>query len=75
MRAIEINHLDGRPGGDLLEAVRRKCLDDGLFTLACGVRGNGLRFATPLNTSTEVLDEGLEILTGALTEVTTKEIG
>lgn len=75
MRAIEINHLDGRPGGDLLEAVRRKCLDDGLFTLACGVRGNGLRFATPLNTSTEELDEGLEILTGALTEVTTKEIG
>jgi 4-aminobutyrate aminotransferase len=75
MRAIELNHLDGRPGGDLLEEVRRKCLDDGLMTLSCGVRGNGLRFATPLNTTTEQLDEGLEILAGALSEVTEKEIG
>jgi 4-aminobutyrate aminotransferase len=75
MRAIELNHLDGRPGGDLLEAVRRRCLDDGLFTLSCGVRGNGLRFATPLNITAEQLDEGLEILSGALSDVTTKEIG
>jgi 4-aminobutyrate aminotransferase len=75
MRAIELNHLDGRPGGDLLEAVRRKCLEDGMFTLACGVRGNGLRFATPLNVTTEIIDEGLAILTGALTEVSEKEVG
>jgi 4-aminobutyrate aminotransferase len=75
MRAIELNHLDGRPGGDLLEAVRRTCLDNGLFTLSCGVRGNGLRFATPLNITIEQLDEGLEILTAALSDVTSKEIG
>jgi 4-aminobutyrate aminotransferase len=75
MRAIELNHLDGRPGGDLLEAVRRKCLEDGMFTLACGVRGNGLRFATPLNVTTEIIDEGLAILTGALAEVSAKEVG
>lgn len=75
MRAIELNHLDGRPGGDLLEEVRRKCLENGLFTLSCGVRGNGLRFATPLNITTEELDGGLEILAGALSEVTEKEIG
>ncbi|PKQ30788.1 MAG: aspartate aminotransferase family protein [Actinobacteria bacterium HGW-Actinobacteria-2] len=75
MRAIELNHLDGSPGGDLLEAVRRSCLDKGLFTLSCGVKGNGLRFATPLNTTIAELDEGLEILTTALSEVTSKEVG
>ncbi len=75
MRAIELNHLDGRPGGDLLEAVRAQCLANGLLTLSCGVKANGLRFATPLNTTTELIDEGLDILTSALTDVTAKEVG
>lgn len=75
MRAIELNHLDGRPGGDLLEEVRRRCLQDGLLTLSCGVRGNGMRFATPLNTTTRTLDEGLEILEAALSYVTAEELG
>ncbi|MDR1512431.1 MAG: aspartate aminotransferase family protein [Propionibacteriaceae bacterium] len=69
MRAIELNHPDGRPGADLLEQVRRQCLEDGLLTLACGVKGNGLRFATPLNVTADVLDEGLAILEGALAKV------
>ncbi|MDR1791208.1 MAG: aspartate aminotransferase family protein [Propionibacteriaceae bacterium] len=73
MRAIELNHVDGRPGGDLLEAVRKKCLEGGLLTLACGVKGNGLRFATPLNVTQEVLDEGLAILDGALAAVSETE--
>lgn len=74
MRAIELNHLDGRPGGDLLEAVRQRCLADGLFVLSCGMRGNGLRFATPLNITRSELDEGLEILQRALTAVTEEEL-
>lgn len=74
MRAIELNHVDGRPGGDLLEQVRRGCLDNGLLTLSCGVRGNGLRFATPLNTTTDLIDEGLAILEGVLTDVNEKEV-
>ncbi|MDR1852714.1 MAG: aspartate aminotransferase family protein [Propionibacteriaceae bacterium] len=73
MRAIELNHPDGRPGGDLLEKVRRGCLDGGLLTLACGVKANGLRFATPLNVSRDVLDEGLEILEGVLAKVCEEE--
>jgi 4-aminobutyrate aminotransferase len=73
MRALELNHADGRPGGDLLEAVRQACLDQGLLTLSCGVRGNGLRFATPLNITQETLDEGLAILEGALARVSDQE--
>jgi len=73
MRAIELNHADGRPGGDLLEAVRKQCLEGGLLTLACGVKGNGLRFATPLNITREVLDEGLAILEAALAAVSDQE--
>ncbi|MDN5985458.1 MAG: aminotransferase class III-fold pyridoxal phosphate-dependent enzyme, partial [Propionibacterium sp.] len=73
MRAIELNHVDGRPGGDLLEEVRAICLDKGLMTLSCGVRPNGMRFATPLNTTTELIDEGLDILHQALTTVSARE--
>ncbi len=69
MRAIELNHPDGRPGGDLMEKLRRTCLEKGLLTLSCGVRGNGMRFATPLNTDTATIDEGLAILREALTTV------
>lgn len=75
MRAIELNHADGRPGGDLLEDVRAICLDKGLMTLSCGVRHNGMRFATPLNTTTELIDEGLDILRGALATVSAREPG
>lgn len=66
MQAIEVDHVDGRPGGDLLEKVRRDCLDHGLLTLGCGVKANGLRVATRLNVTRGELDEGLEILDGAL---------
>ena len=43
--------------------------DNGLLTLSCGVRGNGLRFkipSTPL--FTDLIDEGLAILEGVLTD-------
>ncbi len=74
MRAIELNHPDGRSGGDLLEEVRSICLDKGLLTLSCGVKGNGMRFATPLNTTTELIDEGLDILRDALDSVNEEEL-
>ena len=47
--------------------------DKGLMTLSCGVRHNGMRFATPLNTTTELIDEGLDILHQALTTVSARE--
>ena len=67
MQAIEVDHTDGRPGGDLLEKVRRDCLDHGLLTLGCGVKANGLRVATRLNVTAGEIDEGIEILDVALT--------
>ncbi|MGO1315554.1 MAG: aspartate aminotransferase family protein [Cellulomonadaceae bacterium] len=66
MLAIELNHTDGRPGGDLVQAVQRDCFEHGLLILSCGVKGNGIRIAAPLNVTRAELDEGLDILDAAL---------
>ncbi|WP_062205276.1 aminotransferase class III-fold pyridoxal phosphate-dependent enzyme [Demequina salsinemoris] len=62
MAAIQLDHADGTPGGDLVDAVRRAALERGLLVLSCGVKGNAIRIATPLNVTAPVLDEGLAIL-------------
>jgi 4-aminobutyrate aminotransferase len=69
MRAIELRHADGRPGTDLAAAVRKHCLDAGLLLLGCGLKGDALRIATPLNVTAEVIDEGIGILSAALAQV------
>ena len=40
-----------------------------MLTLNCGVYGNGMRFATPLNVKKEEIDESLQILEEAICEV------
>ncbi|QOL35858.1 aspartate aminotransferase family protein [Bifidobacterium subtile] len=62
MLAIELNHSDGRPGGDLVEITRSQALKRHMLTLSCGVRGNGMRMATPLNVTQNIIDEGIAIL-------------
>ncbi|MDR2114291.1 MAG: aminotransferase class III-fold pyridoxal phosphate-dependent enzyme [Bifidobacteriaceae bacterium] len=74
MRAIELNHPDGRPGSDLLTVLCRKALEEGLLTLNCGVKGNGLRISTPLNVTEDVLDEGLAILSLALDHLASENL-
>ncbi len=69
MVAIEFSHLDGTPGGDIFNRVREICLDNKMLILGCGVYGNGLRFATPLNVTKDIIDKGLSILEIALKEV------
>jgi len=69
MLAIEFTNPDGTPGGNLLSAVKDSCLQKGLLTLSCGVKGNGMRFATPLNVTEKEIDEGLSILETALQEI------
>lgn len=66
MRAIELVKPDGSPNGEALAAVRDYCFDHGMLTLSCGVYGNGMRFATPLNVKKEEIDQGISILGGAL---------
>lgn len=48
------------------EAVRARCLADGLIVLACGPGENVLRLIPPLTITDDELDLGLSILTAAL---------
>lgn len=69
MLALEFSHEDGTPAGDMFAQVRDKCFENKLLTLACGVHGNGMRLATPLNVTKEEIDEGISIIERALSEV------
>lgn len=69
MVAIEFSHEDGSPAPDLWTAIKAGCLKRHMLTLNCGVYGNGMRFATPLNVKREEIDEGLQILKEAICEV------
>jgi 4-aminobutyrate aminotransferase len=69
MIAIEFSKEDGTPAPEIWAAVKEKCLEMKLILLSCGVNGNAMRFATPLNVKKEELDKGLEIIEKALTEI------
>lgn len=69
MVAIEYSHEDGTPAPEVWAAVREKCFEKKMLTLNCGVNGNGMRFATPLNVKKEEIDKGIAILDEALSEV------
>lgn len=66
MIAIEFSHEDGTPGGDIWSKVKAECLKRHMLTLNCGVHGNGMRFATPLNVTKKEIDEGVGILEESL---------
>ncbi len=69
MVAIEFSHEDGTPAPDIWAKVKAGCLSRHMLTLNCGVNGNGMRFATPLNVKKEELDEGISILEEAVKEL------
>ncbi len=71
MVAVEFSYPDGTPAPEVWTTVRKICLENKFITLNCGVNGNGMRFASPLNVTKEELDEGLEIFEKALKEVDT----
>lgn len=66
MVAIEFCKEDGTPAPEIWQKVKAGCLERHMLTLNCGVHGNGMRFATPLNVKKEELDEGLAILEASL---------
>ena len=66
MLAIEFSHEDGTPAPDIWAKVKQGCLERHMLTLNCGVNGNGMRFATPLNVKKEEIDEGLAILEASI---------
>ncbi len=68
MVAVEYSRADGTPAPEVWSAVREGCFKRKMLTLNCGVNGNGMRFATPLNVKKEEIDQGIDILTQALAE-------
>lgn len=69
MVAIEFSHEDGSPAPDIWTDVKSRMLKRHMLTLNCGVHGNGMRFATPLNVKKEEIDEGLAILSASIEEM------
>ena len=69
MVAVEFAGKGTRSSGEVCKTVQKVCLDNHLVTLSCGAEGNGIRFATPLNVTKEILDEGLSIFEKAVSAV------
>jgi len=69
MIAIEFSHKDQSPAPDIWLDIKAKMLVRHMLTLNCGVHGNGMRFATPLNVRKEEIDEGLSILSASIEEL------
>ncbi len=55
-----------RPDPDLTKRLVAEAGKRGLVLLACGVRGNVIRFLAPLTAPTAIVDEGLDLLEQAL---------
>jgi len=59
------------PARDLMEAVLKGAYERGLLLLGCGA--SAVRFAPPLNISSELADEALEIFEDAVSEAETNQ--
>jgi len=66
MNAVEFSQPDGGPDGALSEAVRDRCIENGLLLLSCGYKDQVLRFLPALNISDSEVDEGLSIFEEAV---------
>jgi 4-aminobutyrate aminotransferase/(S)-3-amino-2-methylpropionate transaminase len=71
MVAVELvqNGDAGQPAADLTKALVQECAKKGLIILACGVRGNVIRFLAPLTASETIVNEGLDILESVLRDL------
>jgi 4-aminobutyrate aminotransferase len=67
MVAVEFAKPDGTPDADFTRQVQQRAKDAGLLLLTCGVYGNVIRFLFPLTIEDTVLDEGLAMLSQAMT--------
>jgi 4-aminobutyrate aminotransferase / (S)-3-amino-2-methylpropionate transaminase / 5-aminovalerate transaminase len=72
MVAIELvkNRRADQPDADLTRALVQASAARGLVILSCGIYGNVIRVLAPLTISDALLNEGLELLEAALTDLT-----
>jgi len=54
------------PAGDLARRAVERARESGLLLLTCGLHGNVIRILPPIPIGDEDLDEGLDLLEGAL---------
>lgn len=71
MIAFELVEAHGthRPDAGAAKALCAKALEKGLVVLSCGVFGNTIRILVPLTASSEIIDEGLDILEQCLVDM------
>lgn len=71
MVAMELvqNGDAAKPNAALTKSLVQTCAERGLVLLACGVRGNVIRFLMPLTISDELLREGIGILEAAMKDL------
>jgi 4-aminobutyrate aminotransferase len=67
MVAVEFAKADGTPDPEFTKAIVTRAQAAGLLLLTCGVYGNVVRFLFPLTIQDAVFDEGMAILTAAMT--------
>jgi 4-aminobutyrate aminotransferase/(S)-3-amino-2-methylpropionate transaminase len=70
MRAIEFvkDRATKEPAKDLVTTIVRLCYERGLIVLGAGTYGNVIRTLMPLVITDDQLEEGLEVLEGAIME-------
>jgi len=71
MMAMELvqNGDAEQPDADLTKNILGKAYEKGLVLLACGSRGNVIRFLPALNISDELINEGMDIVAECLAEL------
>ncbi len=55
------------PSREFRDRLLQRCYDEGVIILGCGEQS--VRFRTPLTVTTDALDQGLEVLTHAITTI------
>ena len=70
MRALEFvrDRTSKEPAGDLVQAIARLCYERGLLVIPAGTYGNVIRTLMPLVITDDQLEEGLDVLEGAILE-------
>ncbi|WP_055486469.1 4-aminobutyrate--2-oxoglutarate transaminase [Streptomyces sp. WMMB 322] len=70
MLAIELVKPGGKePDPQVTAALAKACHENGLLVLTTGTYGNVMRFLPPMVIGEDLLDEGLDVLEGALAEL------
>ena len=77
MRAIELvkSRQTREPAPDETKRISQYCYEHGLITVTAGTYGNVIRLLVPLVITDEQMDEGLDVLEGALASVCAAQPG